>query len=267
MRKEDSILVKHQIKTFEKEGFRIDGGYGRIEATVRYDDQCGNGCNSFSITGTITRDSREYSGGCIHEDIIEHFPELEKYIKWHLMDSDEPMHYVANTLYHASTKDVYGKEKGEPYNFKAGLMVNNSPFIQFYSKEVIAVIRELGTSYHWNNCQIIEVPHKRGPDYLGSKFTLDIFSEFEQEWHKCTFDQKQDAFEFLNAMSDCTVEIVHKAQSYGKGREPDIEAGRRSAIWPNATLDQLNNKDELELHRLELVEEFKADLLELDLVY
>ncbi len=40
------------------------------------------------------------AGGCIHENIAEHFPELAPYIKWHLFDWNGPMHYIANTMYH-----------------------------------------------------------------------------------------------------------------------------------------------------------------------
>lgn len=37
----------------------------------------------------------------MHDEIREHFPELAPFIKWHLMSTDEPLHYVANTVYHA----------------------------------------------------------------------------------------------------------------------------------------------------------------------
>jgi hypothetical protein len=33
--------------------------------------------------------------------VVEYFPELKDFIKWHLVGSDSPMHYVANTIYHA----------------------------------------------------------------------------------------------------------------------------------------------------------------------
>lgn len=90
----ESKLVKSQKRTYRKE---LDGGIAWIGATVRYDDQCGNGHNSFSITGRTS----DGSGGCIHEEIAKHFPELAPFIKWHLFDSTGPMHYLANTIYHA----------------------------------------------------------------------------------------------------------------------------------------------------------------------
>lgn len=41
-------------------------------------------------------------GGCCHDEVAKHFPELAPLIKWHLCSSDGPMHYLANTVYHAT---------------------------------------------------------------------------------------------------------------------------------------------------------------------
>ena len=103
-----TTLAKKQVKHFSKV-YQENGHYYKIIAKVKYDDQCENGHNTFSITGeiwkstsagaTIGRDCE--TCGCIHEDIAKHFPELAPLIKWHLTSSDGPMHYIANTVYHA----------------------------------------------------------------------------------------------------------------------------------------------------------------------
>lgn len=89
----------------------------RITATVHHDDECGNGHNSFSITAVIGEKLgnlwADYMGGCCHDKVVKHFPELAPFIKWHLTGTDGPMHYVANTVYHASNRDHYGLLKGE----------------------------------------------------------------------------------------------------------------------------------------------------------
>lgn len=103
-----SILTKKQTKTYGPKIYTQDGEIYKLTATVRYDDKCGNGHNSFAITGAQYRKSKnkyneywaEDSFGCMHEDIAKHFPQLAPYIKWHLMNSNGPMHYIANTLYH-----------------------------------------------------------------------------------------------------------------------------------------------------------------------
>ena len=103
----ESVLTKKQVKTF-KRAYVEDGREYVLIAKVRYDDECGNGHNTFSITGEIWRAKNGQpigrdceSCGCIHDDIAKHLPELAPYIKWHLVSSDEPMHYIANTVYHA----------------------------------------------------------------------------------------------------------------------------------------------------------------------
>lgn len=100
-----SVLVKHQVKTYGPKFYTEDGHRYRITAKVRYDDQCGNGHNSFSITASIDRSSVgrwvDDMGGCCHDEVVKHFPQLAPFIKWHLTSSDGPMHYVANTVYHA----------------------------------------------------------------------------------------------------------------------------------------------------------------------
>jgi hypothetical protein len=111
-----SVLTKSQTKTFTKSGRNLRGELVKITATVRYDDQCGNGKNTFSITGSMS----DGSGGCIHEDIAHFFPELAPLIKWHLVSSDGPMHYLANVVYMAGDRDHNGLKAGELKQIRNG---------------------------------------------------------------------------------------------------------------------------------------------------
>lgn len=101
-----SKLVKSQTKAFGPVFYSEHGQQYRITAIARYDDQCGNGHNSFSLTASIDRKSefgktwRDDAGGCCHEEIAKHFPDLAPLIKWHGCTSEGPLHYVANTMYH-----------------------------------------------------------------------------------------------------------------------------------------------------------------------
>lgn len=120
-----SVLTKRQVKKFGPRNYKYAGNpHAFIIAEVRYDDQCGNGHNTFSITGEIRipghRDVE--TCGCIHEDIAKAFPELAPLIKWHLVSSDGPMHYVANTMYHAGNRDCHGllKDEFRPFFDKEG---------------------------------------------------------------------------------------------------------------------------------------------------
>lgn len=110
-----TILTKHQVKTFGPKQYQ---GREMIKAEVRYDDECGNGHNSFSITGEIYVPGKNDCEMCgmLHDEIAKSFPELTPYLKWHLVSANEPMHYVANTLYWLGydTKWCDGKHNAPP---------------------------------------------------------------------------------------------------------------------------------------------------------
>lgn len=90
------MTTKYQCKNYGPKPFHG----GTITATVRHDDSCRNGHNTFSITGTLASPKGKVTaGGCLHTEIAEAFPELKPYLKWHLMSTDGPLHYVENTLY------------------------------------------------------------------------------------------------------------------------------------------------------------------------
>jgi hypothetical protein len=96
-----TTLTQDQKLTFKTTYVNEFGKDEKLVAVVRFDDQCGNGHNTFSVTGTIYVGGRDIAGGCLHDDIGERFPELAPFIKWHLTSTDGPMHYIANTVYHA----------------------------------------------------------------------------------------------------------------------------------------------------------------------
>lgn len=86
---------------------------GWLQVEIRFDDQCRNGHNTFSITAEAGHPcARDVdAGGCLHDDIAEVFPELAGLIKWHLVSSDGPMHYFANTVYHVGKGNLdYARE-------------------------------------------------------------------------------------------------------------------------------------------------------------
>lgn len=101
----ESILVKRQIRTYGPVPISGYGKGAKITAKVRYDDECGNGHNTFAITGEVRVPGERdiAAGGCLHTEIAKAFPELAPVIKWHLVSSDGPMHYIPNTVYHADS--------------------------------------------------------------------------------------------------------------------------------------------------------------------
>ena len=105
------LHTSENSKTFKK-SFVKGGNNCLIVAKIRYDDTCRNGHNSFAVTATIYENGKDFMGGCCHEEIAKHFPELVPFIKWHLVSTDGPLHYVENSLYWA------GKTKWEKANLE-----------------------------------------------------------------------------------------------------------------------------------------------------
>jgi hypothetical protein len=79
-----------------------------LKVDIRLDDECRNGHEDFAITGeTRTIRGRELSGGCIHETIIEHFPEFQIFVDLHLNQFDgTPMYAVENGYYHMQQNNI-----------------------------------------------------------------------------------------------------------------------------------------------------------------
>lgn len=120
----ESKLTKSQEKT-EVTTYTNDGRTYKMKVKIRHDDCCGNGHNSFAITCDIYERRGndtwiDVGGGAAHEEIAKHFPHLAPFIKWHLTSTDGPMHYVANSMYHASDKDCWGLRKGEKKQLRKG---------------------------------------------------------------------------------------------------------------------------------------------------
>jgi len=113
----NSTLTKNQKMTLTK---ILENG-DRLVATIRYDDECGNGHNSFAITCDLYNKRGQWeAGGCLHDQFIKAFPEYAHLVKWHLCSSDGPMHYIANTLY-------WVKEENLDYARSSAIAPNATP--------------------------------------------------------------------------------------------------------------------------------------------
>jgi len=246
-----SKLVKNQSKTYTKE-IEYDGKPCDLVVKVRFDDECGNGHNSLSVTGSVYKrgrrsDSAFLTGGCIHDIISEHFPELREAIKYHLVSSDSPMHYVANSLYHASDRDCWGYRKGEPKNFKTRVFFNDVPVpMKDYGEKFVEFTKTVDA----NTLQVVECPYM-GKDYSFSpKYTFNDFHTWRKDERACTwygapFSDEIEAYQILEALRTCRISYKTEASAYGEGKTPDLEAARACALWEDATLEDFT-KEKLE---------------------
>lgn len=165
----NSVLTKKQVKKFGPAP--CDNGF--IIAEVRYDDECGNGHNTFAITAeiyepyrqphepTIKQNGKTYwlnGCGCCHEEVAKAFPELAPLIKWHLMDSTGPMHYTANALYWAGHCGYRDGEKNSPPNIdhlKSTIIYGVLPDDQAFDLE--DHIYSDARGFSWNDAKAAEL--------------------------------------------------------------------------------------------------------------
>ena len=131
----------------------------------------------FSITAEITKGKRIICCGCMHDEIRKYFPELAHFIKWHLCDYKGPMHYIENTIYHAT--EIPAKQ---------------DKWFFYLENKLIKLV---------NKTEKEEMIQKYGDN--------------------CLFN------DYPNSMA----------------KPANLEAARESAIWPEATLEQLRDKNQL----------------------
>jgi hypothetical protein len=225
------------------------GTDGKMSVEIRFDDECGNRKNSFAITAEVTtRESLRrgdiQAGGCMHDEIQKVFPELAPLIKWHLVDTAGPMHYVANTCYHASNL-ANGYAAGEVCRWEKKIKFGNFPILYNcgkFGEWVAAVIQHrrdtLESNPNRRDFEIVEVPYiqtKPGDYDFSPKYSFD---DFASKWHECPFNSREEAEQFREAIK-WGFEIVRIPVEWSKGKERDLEAARRCANWPEATDEQL----------------------------
>lgn len=78
----------------------------RITVRISLDDDCKNNICDWSITADVDWKNKhgkyeDYLGGCCHDEVAKHFPELAKFISLHLCNHyGAPMYPVDNGMYH-----------------------------------------------------------------------------------------------------------------------------------------------------------------------
>lgn len=240
---------------FVSESRPIDGygTNGQIKVTIRYDDDCENGHESFTIAASVTtreslRRNDIAAGGCLHDDIAQVFPELEPLIKWHHMNSDGPWGYIGNTVYFAGDRDCWGKRKGEIKSYATTLQFGNFPITYTPKKSFFEFLRDAETINNDLDLQIVPVeyvPRKGSQDYkFGPKFSFS--GMLPVDWYSAPFDTKQDAEQVAQAIRDHGFKFVEIPNAWGEGKDREFDKARSSAIWPDATDEQLSlEKSEL----------------------
>lgn len=86
---------------------------------IRLNDECQNGYDDFSITGTFWQigkpriDRYVETAGCCHDKILKVRPDLLPFVRLHLCDSyGAPMYAAGNGLYYAVPGEYHHKKPG-----------------------------------------------------------------------------------------------------------------------------------------------------------
>lgn len=188
------------------EGLPLD-----LVVKLRWDDCCGNGRNSFGVqvagynAGVAKIDRNAHFQGSALKEICRYIPELAHITKWHMMDADGPMHYTANTIYHASE-------------------IKKHQHFVYLSDEVLKNQRVLLGLFDDEGLQAVR---KRFED-----FDLEVATSLTPD-----------------------------------SKDADIEAARRTAIWPEASLEELRDAEKLNARLPALMAEFKRDIEALGFTY
>lgn len=231
------------------------GAGGVIKVTIRFDDECKNKHNSFSITAdVVTERSRRLrdieAGGCLHDDIAKVFPELAGLIQWHLFDSENgPMHYVANTMYHASNRADMRYAPGEACQWETRIRFGTFPVTFDFSRrfrEYLKARTEFNKATPKTNPQHIAkfepvaVPYVKtsGKDYdFEPHYT--VTGDVCEKWHEAPFKNLREAQEFCEVINNYPMHFEVTPTAYAKEKPRNLDAARRCANWPEATDEQL----------------------------
>lgn len=237
--------------------FRKIKGYGaggEMNVSIRFDDECRNGHNSFAITANVYSDrSRRMNdieaGGCMHEEIARVFPELAGFVQWHLFNAHEPMHYIANTLYHATNWANSSYAPGEACQWETRVKFEGFPVTFKFSKAFREFLQTRNESIARGPVSPVAVPYvKRDasdtyqfePHYTVTGFDVE-------KWHDAPFKDLREAREFCAAINNHVMTFERIATKYAEEKTRNLKAARSCANWPEATDAELcAPRDELE---------------------
>lgn len=220
-------------------------GSESLTVKMRFDDTPRNGNETFAITATLRDSGIRVAGGCLHDEIAEWFPEFVPLIPWHLCSIDGPMHYEANTIYFAGDRDHWGRRAGEPASWSNVAKFGENPIHHKLSDSFAAFLK--GAQANGFNLEVVRIDHdergKPGAHQFGPKFT---FGGYADKWYQCPFDTETEALEFLGALIHCRPKFEKIPTSWSEGKAREFDAARSTAIWPEATDEELSQEpDEL----------------------
>lgn len=95
----------HELKYRETRDVKTDKGLIRTVIHIRFNDECGNGHNTFTVTADVQRKThvnhwKDCMGGCCHEHILSLCPHFKNLVHLHLSDQNGAPMYAAGNGFH-----------------------------------------------------------------------------------------------------------------------------------------------------------------------
>lgn len=195
-----------------------------IHVQISLDDDCHNGICDWSITGHTSTGL----AGCIHEEILEHYPEFKIFVDLHLSNHyGQPSYAVENGFYFLKTE---GKESAKEY-------LRATP-------EEMEIIGEAGDQQHFKYLLF-----KSGIIDRWKRESLKAIKKLEEltgeTWEN---PYKQDEEKFVVRMSDEERHEIEKKIDEGYYEPQKIKEREEAKIreklnkWKSSLINRTNNK-------------------------
>ena len=96
---------------------------------------------------------------------------------------------------------------------------------------------------HAGGFQVVSFAHEDRPGESYKFAPHYTFAGFGEKWHECPFRDKEEADQMAAALNSCRVTFQREAVEFSEGKERELDAARRVAIWPEATDEELTAPD------------------------
>lgn len=230
-----------------------DGRFAEVE--LRFDDDPQNNHNTFAMTGTVyAKDPNRYgrgdrnieSLGQVLKEIAEVLPPAMRELdNFHLVSTEGPMHYPANTLYLAGDRDYNGKAAGEPARTSKKLTVEGAPGVPVsgLKPDMVEKLDQLlqeGESLG----ERVEAPHRKGEFDTHYTFTNLHSAKRPAEWAHAPFRTLEEAENFERAFDNGRFNVETVVTEVSQGKERELESARQAACGDFPEDDPLYLSDE-----------------------
>ena len=215
-----------------------------IRVNIRLSDECNNGFNEFAITGDIYKNNKIQMGGCIHEEILKHFPEFKIFVDLHTRDAKGvPMYPVVNGYYFLKNRSINVLQQHLRCNDEELNIIKKATS----EKEFAYLIHKCGIIKKWEEEaekgikeleKLTEKEFENNKDYRDKELlTIEEIKEFEEK-------DKNDHFSNEQVNKRIELQETEKREK----RIKELEEEKRKEI------EKIENRYKISIHLAEITD-------------